>query len=84
MRCRTFAILVVALTISLGIGARHIEAQAGQPPAAGRGRGAGGGLGAYPQRPTADPATLERGKGLFSVNCAFCHGSDARGAPRWC
>jgi mono/diheme cytochrome c family protein len=22
---------------------------------------------------------LERGKGLYSVNCAFCHGSDARG-----
>jgi mono/diheme cytochrome c family protein len=36
-------------------------------------------MGAYPQRPAADPAALERGKGLYSVNCAFCHGSDARG-----
>jgi cytochrome c oxidase cbb3-type subunit III len=34
---------------------------------------------AYPQRPPADPAVVERGRGLYSVNCAFCHGSDARG-----
>ena len=34
---------------------------------------------AYPQRPPADPAVIERGRGLYSVNCAFCHGSDARG-----
>src|SRR6202041_3334107 len=26
-----------------------------------------------------DPAAVERGKGLYTVNCAFCHGSDARG-----
>lgn len=77
MRVRTFAISVAALTMSLGIGAQDRGAQAVQSPAAGRGRG--GGLGAYPQRPAADPATLERGKGLYSVNCAFCHGSDARG-----
>ena len=77
MRGRTFAIHVVALTIGLGICVRQVAAQAAPPPAAGRGRG--GGMGAYPQRPVADPATLERGKGLYSVNCAFCHGSDARG-----
>src|SRR6185436_40026 len=35
---------------------------------------------AYPQRPPADPATVERGKALYSVNCALCHGADARGA----
>jgi mono/diheme cytochrome c family protein len=34
---------------------------------------------AYPQRPPADPAVLERGKTLYSVNCGFCHGIDARG-----
>lgn len=33
----------------------------------------------YPQRPVTDPAAVERGKSLFSVNCAFCHGADARG-----
>jgi mono/diheme cytochrome c family protein/small nuclear ribonucleoprotein (snRNP)-like protein len=34
---------------------------------------------AYPSRPPADPAAVERGKGVYTVNCAFCHGSDARG-----
>lgn len=39
----------------------------------------------FPQRPNpyarkpVDPALAEQGKGLFSVRCAFCHGSDARG-----
>ncbi|MBI3262319.1 MAG: c-type cytochrome [Acidobacteria bacterium] len=47
----------------------------------GRGTGGGGGGGgAYPARPPADPVILERGKALYSVNCAFCHGADARGA----
>ncbi len=54
------------------------------PAAAGRGAQAAGGRGAprmsaYPQRPPADPAAVERGKGLFTVNCGFCHGADARG-----
>ncbi len=44
------------------------------PPARG-----GFGRSAFPQRPPADPAAIERGKGLYTVNCAFCHGSDARG-----
>jgi mono/diheme cytochrome c family protein len=30
-------------------------------------------------RTPADPAVVERGKNLFSANCSFCHGSDARG-----
>jgi len=53
----------------------------GQPPAApAGGRGAAGpGRSAYPQHPPSDPAAVERGKGVFSVNCGFCHGSDARG-----
>jgi cytochrome c oxidase cbb3-type subunit 3 len=34
---------------------------------------------AYPSRPPADPAVVERGKALYGVNCNFCHGSDARG-----
>ena len=31
------------------------------------------------QRPPADPAIVERGRTLFSVNCSACHGADARG-----
>ena len=55
------------------------------PPAASQagGRGAGRGRGArppaFPDRPPADPAALERGKALYGVQCNFCHGSDARG-----
>jgi mono/diheme cytochrome c family protein len=30
-------------------------------------------------RPADDPATVARGKQVFSVNCSFCHGSDGRG-----
>lgn len=31
------------------------------------------------QRPPADPAVIERGRSLFSINCTACHGADARG-----
>ncbi len=34
---------------------------------------------AYPARPAADPAAVERGKALYGVNCQFCHGADTRG-----
>src|SRR5437763_1922872 len=33
----------------------------------------------YPVRPPAPPEQLARGQQLFKSNCAFCHGSDARG-----
>ena len=60
------AVVVVAAVISAGA----------QGPQAGRG---GGGLGAFPKRPAADPAVLERGKAIYGVNCQFCHGADTRG-----
>jgi mono/diheme cytochrome c family protein len=34
---------------------------------------------AYPERAAADPAVVQRGRQIFSANCSFCHGSDARG-----
>lgn len=37
------------------------------------------GLVAYPDRPAAPPEVVARGKAVYSVNCAFCHGSDAGG-----
>ncbi len=37
------------------------------------------GLVAYPDRPLAPKEVLDRGKAVYSVNCAFCHGSDAGG-----
>jgi cytochrome c oxidase cbb3-type subunit 3 len=55
-----------------------------QPP-----QGRGGGRGqitsprnAYPDRPPGDPAAIERGRSLYSVNCAFCHGADTRGGDQ--
>jgi cytochrome c oxidase cbb3-type subunit III len=41
--------------------------------------GGGGFANAYPQHPPADPAVIERGKAIYSSQCAFCHGQDARG-----
>jgi cytochrome c oxidase cbb3-type subunit 3 len=43
------------------------------------GAGQGGGFVAYPQRPSGNPAAIERGKALYGANCVFCHGADARG-----
>jgi mono/diheme cytochrome c family protein len=60
-------------------------AQAPEPGRGGRGTtsapagGGGGFANAYPQRPAADPAAVDRGKALFGAQCAFCHGQDARG-----
>jgi cytochrome c oxidase cbb3-type subunit 3 len=79
----------IVLFMSLGLGVAALaaeqssvplppqEAGANQPrtpakPPAGFGQ-------AYPVRPPADPATVERGHQIFSANCSFCHGSDARG-----
>ena len=52
-----------------------------RPPAP-AGRGQGGGRGAtFPaqQRPPGDPVLIERGKGVYTVNCSACHGMDLRG-----
>jgi len=58
------------------IAAAHLYAQ-------GAGQGVRGGGGpvttGYPQRPPGEPAVIQRGQQLYSTNCAFCHGNDARG-----
>ncbi|MBO0862269.1 MAG: c-type cytochrome [Chloracidobacterium sp.] len=52
----------------------------GSPQRPGGPGGGGGGFGnAFPQKPQAAPEMIELGKALFSVQCSFCHGSDARG-----
>jgi cytochrome c oxidase cbb3-type subunit III len=57
---------------------------AGQTPPASQGRGepgrAGrGGAGAGNIYTTYDEATLQRGKTLFTTQCGFCHGANAKG-----
>ena len=79
MRRKRESLFLVIMPILLGAGifcGQNAPPAAAPPPTPGRG---GAGRSAYPQRPPADPAVLERGRGLYSVNCAFCHGSDARG-----
>ncbi len=52
------------------------------PPAGGGGRGQGrAGGDSFPaqQRPPGDPAVIARGKLIFDVACASCHGGDLRG-----
>jgi cytochrome c oxidase cbb3-type subunit III len=79
MRVTTFSALA-AVCLSVIVAAQQPAA----PPAQGaRGGGAGGriggnGIGAYPSR-AADPAAVERGRGVYGTNCAFCHGQDIRG-----
>ena len=36
-------------------------------------------MASFPTRPKADPAALARGRDLYKINCAYCHGEDARG-----
>jgi cytochrome c oxidase cbb3-type subunit 3 len=86
---RRHALIIFALALAGAIGAR-VAAQATPPPPgapqgtppppAGRGQGRAGGE-TFPaqQRPPADPALVVRGKMLFEVACASCHGADLRG-----
>ena len=67
-RLTTFAALILLVFFIAGF------ARAQQPA----GRGAAPPP-AYPKRPPADPAVLERGKALYGTNCQFCHGADTRG-----
>ncbi len=73
-------VVAIAMLSAITIAGSWAQPPAQTSPGApgGRGRGGGGG-GAYPDRPPADPAVVDRGKAIYGVNCAFCHGSDARG-----
>lgn len=83
MRYMHLITLGALITWSLALSAQ-------QPPAAGAptspaassrqgGRIGGAGIGAYPTREPGDPAVIERGRNIYSANCAFCHGADIRG-----
>ncbi len=88
MRSATKFFIGLAAGILAGAAFRiAAQAQSPAPAPGGRGankqaaapaRGGGGGGAAYPQR-TPDPAAVARGKGIYDINCALCHGEDARG-----
>ena len=74
LRTHLFSIVALAAFASAA-------ATAQQPPAQGRGGGAGrigGVVGGYPQR-QGDAAAIDRGRGVYSTYCSFCHGQDTRG-----
>lgn len=81
MRCTVIRTFVSCALLIIFVAA-VVRAQ--QPPQ-GRGGGpapgriGGAGIGAYPARPPADPAALERGKAVYGTYCTFCHGPDIRG-----
>ena len=75
---KTFVAVVVLVTSGL-LCAQEATQAPGAPGGRGANRGGGGGMGAFPQHPLADPAVVDRGKAVYGVHCAFCHGSDARG-----
>lgn len=70
----TAALLISSFSLLIS---KSAPAQAPQGPPNPGGRG--GRVPAYPVRPPGDPAVIDHGKQIFSVNCSFCHGSDARG-----
>src|SRR5579863_2878986 len=85
MKTRAF---VSVLFLAAAIAWAQPPDQAG-PPAGGRGAGGrGGGRGGrgpnFPQqtRALASPEVLARGKAVYGINCAACHGADLRGGDQ--
>ena len=74
------SIALAALVLSVASAGSVVGYGQVPPPVAGQGQGrGGGGLGRGQAAPAIDPVVVERGRGLYSVGCAFCHGSEARG-----
>jgi len=84
---RVIPVIALALALSIRLlaqGAPPTPApRAGGPGPDPQGRGAGRGA-TFPaqQRPPGDPAIVERGRTLYGINCASCHGPDARGGDQ--
>jgi cytochrome c oxidase cbb3-type subunit 3 len=73
-------IVIIASVTSVGTGPllAQTPARPAQPTQAGRGNRPERAPD-YPVRPPAPPEQVAHGQQLFRSNCAFCHGSDARG-----
>ena len=74
-RTHVWCALLIAFGAAVATSAQAPQGR-GAGPAPGR---IGGAVGAYPARPAADAAALERGRGVYGTYCTFCHGADTRG-----
>ena len=75
-----FPLATISLVNFLGVAMLAAQApQTTPPPTPAPARPARVARHDYPTRPPGDPARIAHGKQIFSVNCSFCHGSDARG-----
>ena len=75
MLLKNFSKLALMAACAVSAGAQNRPAAAA-PPAPAPKKTFGGAAGDYKEY---DPAVLENGKKTFSANCAFCHGSNAKG-----
>jgi cytochrome c oxidase cbb3-type subunit III len=71
---KQLSVCAIVVSISAAVGHAQPPARGQTPP-----RAITSPRDAYPARPAADPAAVERGKALYTVNCQFCHGADTRG-----
>ena len=70
--------VVILITTHLSLAAQGRGQARPQDARGGNGRG-GIPPEEYPLRPPVDAAIMARGKDLYGIHCAFCHGQDARG-----
>jgi hypothetical protein len=63
VRTRRSYVAVAVMLVCWGATALRSQGQGGG--------GQGGNFVAYPQRPSGDPAAIERGKALYGANCVF-------------
>src|SRR5438445_4898185 len=71
---RVLHVLLVLLIVT-ALNAAAQDHEAATAPAAPVAQGAG----VFPTRPPGDPVAIGRVKSIYSTNCAYCHGEDARG-----
>ena len=87
--------MIGALAGALAAAMLLAQEQQGPPAGAGRGRGGRGAAGGPPEGPgrrgpnfpqqtrqLASPEVIARGKAVYGVNCAACHGGDLRGGDQ--
>ncbi|HLK63999.1 MAG TPA: cytochrome c [Bryobacteraceae bacterium] len=83
-------VLAIGFVWAVALGGVRAQPPEQAPPAGRGGRGGGAGAGGgrrgpnFPQqtRELASPEVIARGKAVYGVNCAACHGADLRGGDQ--